>query len=136
MFATSFAFSPFLISTAFAEAASETAAPPGGSGTSVYMNFLPLLLIFAVFYWFVIRPQNKKVDDQTKMIKALQRGDRIITTGGIYGKIVKLDGDDNLIIEIADNVQIKIGRSFVQSLAAKTQPLITSAESDAADKKN
>lgn len=103
------------------EAAAVT--PPGGSGTSVVMNFLPLILIFAVFYILIIRPQQKKLDDQAKMIKALQRGDRIITTGGIYGKIVKLEGDDQLIVEIADDVTIKLQRSHVQSLAAKTQPV-------------
>ena len=79
---------------------------------------MPLLLIFAVFYILIIRPQQKKMADQDKMIKALKRGDRVITSGGIYGKITKLE-DATLTIEIADNVNIKIVRAQVQSLAAK-----------------
>ena len=106
-------------------------SPPGGSNTSVLMNFLPLILIFGVFYVLVIRPQQKKMDEQTKMVKALQRGDRVVTTGGIYGKITKVDGEENLFIEIADGVEVKIVRSHVQGLAAKTQPVVTDS-----DKKN
>ncbi|MFY9288844.1 MAG: preprotein translocase subunit YajC [Alphaproteobacteria bacterium] len=109
--------------------------PPGGSGTSVFMNFLPLVLIFAVFYVLIIRPQQKKMDEQARMIKALQRGDRVITTGGIHGKIVRLEGDDNLILEIADNVNIKVLRSHVGNLAAKTQP-VNAPDGDESEKKN
>jgi preprotein translocase subunit YajC len=125
-----------LISQAWAQAAAPAAAPTGPAGLSpMLMNLLPLVLIFGVFYLLVIRPQQKKVEEQNKMIKSLQRGDRIITTGGVYGKIVRLEGDDNIIVEIADNVQIKMQRAFVQNLAAKTQP-VTSADTSDADKKN
>jgi preprotein translocase subunit YajC len=121
-----------LITPAYAQAAA--VAPPGGSNTSMVMNFLPIILIFGVFYVLIIRPQQKKMEEQTKMIKSLQRGDRVITSGGIHGKIVKLDGDDNLIVEIADGVQIKMVRSHVSSLAAKTQP-VTAPDGDEAEKK-
>ena len=63
-----------------------------------------------------------------KWSKRLQRGDRVITTGGIFGKITKIDGEENLFIEIADGVEIKIVRSHVQGLAAKTQPVVTDSE--------
>lgn len=118
-----FNLTQFLISPAYAQAAATM--PPGGSGTSVFMNFLPIVLIFGVFYVLIIRPQQRKMDEQAKMIKALQRGDRVITSGGIHGKIARIEGDDILILEIADGVQIKVGRSFVSSLAASTQPVST-----------
>lgn len=111
--------SQFFISQAWAQT-----APPavsGAPGSSTLMNFLPLILIFAVFYVLIIRPQQKKIADQEKMIKALQRGDRVITSGGLHGKITKLD-DDHIILEIADGVHVKVVRSHVGGLAAKTQP--------------
>lgn len=124
-----FDISQILISAAYAQDAA--GSPPGGANTSMIMNFLPIILIFGVFYVLIIRPQQKKMEEQNKMIKALQRGDRIITSGGIHGKIVKVENDDNLIIEIADGVQIKVVRSHVSGLAAKTQP---AAEADAGKK--
>ena len=104
-------------------------AGAASSGASAgLMGYLPFILIFAVFYLLVIRPQQKKLDDQNKMIKALQRGDRIITSGGIHGKITKLEGDAQLVVEIADGVQIKVERSSVQGLEAKTEPVAASVE--------
>ena len=91
-----------------------TGAPGGLAGG--LMNYLPFILIFGVFYFLVIRPQQKKLQDQEKMIKALQRGDRVITSGGIHGKITKLDGDTQLTLEIANGVEIKIERGHVQGL--------------------
>jgi preprotein translocase subunit YajC len=117
-------FTHLFIGTAWAQSA-DTA----GSTSSIGMSFLPLLLIFGVFYVLLIRPQQKKLDEQSKMIKALKRGDRIVTAGGIHGKITKLDGDDNLMVEIADGVQVKVVRNTVSALAAKTEPLL--AKSDA-----
>lgn len=122
----------FFVTAAHAQDAA--GAPPGGANTSMLMNFLPIILIFGVFYVLIIRPQQKKMDEQTKMIKALQRGDRVITSGGIHGKIVKVESDDNLVIEIADGVQIKVVRSHVSGLAAKTQP-VTAPDGDEAEKK-
>lgn len=127
-----FDLTQFFISPAYAQEAAST--PPGGSNTSMLMNFLPIILIFGVFYVLIIRPQQKKMEEQTKMIKALQRGDRVITSGGIHGKIVKVENDDNLIVEIAEGVQVKIVRSHVSGLAIKTQPL-TAPDGDEAEKK-
>jgi len=115
----------FFVGTAFAQADASPIAPPGGAGGSMMMSFLPLLLIFGVFYILLIRPQQKKLDEQTKMIKALQHGDRVVTAGGIHGKIVKLEGDDTLVVEIADGVQVKVVRNTVGSLIAKTEPAKT-----------
>jgi len=116
-----FDIAQIFVSTALAQTAAPT-LPPGGSNTSVLMNFLPLVLIFGVFYVLVIRPQQKKMEEQTRMVKALQRGDRIVTSGGIHGKITRLDGDEHLMVEIADGVEVKIVRSHVSALAAKPTP--------------
>jgi preprotein translocase subunit YajC len=129
-------FSNLLVASAWAQDAAAPATAGGSSSTSMLMNFLPLVLIFAVFYVLIIRPQQKKMDEQQKMIKALRKGDRVITTGGIHGKITKLDGDDNLIVEIADNVNIKVTRSFVQGLEAKTVPAAPTNDTEDMEKKN
>ncbi|MDR3449281.1 MAG: preprotein translocase subunit YajC [Alphaproteobacteria bacterium] len=109
------------ITQAFAQDAA--AVPPAAGPLAGIMNFLPIILIFIVFWVIVIRPQQKKLEEQQKMIKALQRGDRIVTSGGIHGKIVKLEGDEHLIVEIADGVEVKIGRSHVNALEAKPEPV-------------
>jgi preprotein translocase subunit YajC len=111
--------SNLFISEALAQTAAVPAAP---AGISSLMNFVPLILIFAVFYFIVIRPQQKKFEETARMVKALQRGDRIITTGGICGKITKVEGDDYVMLEVADNVVIKLMKTQVAALEAKTQP--------------
>ena len=109
----------------FVSAAWAQDATPGtaGNSTPALMGYLPFILIFAIFYFLVIRPQQKKIEEQNKMIKALQRGDRIVTSGGIHGKITRIEGDDQIMVEIAEGVQIKMERGNVQGLEAKTQPL-------------
>ena len=111
-----FDLTSLLISTAYAQAAD---APAAAGGISSLMNFLPLLLIFAVFYFLIIRPQQKRMDEQNKMIKALNRGDQVVTSGGIFGKIVKFEGDDVVGLEVADGLTIRILRSQIGALADK-----------------
>ena len=122
-----------LAGTALAQTPTSPAEPPGGSTGSIGMSFLPLLLIFGVFYLLLIRPQQKKLDEQAKMVKALKRGDRVVTAGGIHAKIVKLEGDDNLIVEIADGVQVKVVRNTVTVLAAKPEPAPTKSDEPSGD---
>ncbi len=110
----------FIISSAFAQ----ESVPAPQSGTDVLMNYLPFILIFLVFYVLVIRPQQKRLSEQDKMVRALKRGDRIVTSSGIHGKVAKIDEkDDFLMLEIAEGVQVKIDRSNVSSLEAKTEPV-------------
>lgn len=106
---------PF-VSTAFAQ---ETTSAPL-DGQSALMNYLPFILIFLVFYVLVIRPQQKRLADQEKMVKALQRGDRVVTSGGIHGKISKIE-NNLLSLEIADGVEIKIDRDNVAGLETKPE---------------
>jgi len=107
----------FLVSSAFAQ----DAVPPPQGGSEVIMNYMPFILIFLVFYFLVIRPQQKRLADQDKMVKALQRGDRVVTNGGFHGKIAKIE-DKTIMLEIAEGVQVKVERDSVASVEAKTEP--------------
>ena len=125
----------FFVGSAFAQTSAPAVAAPGGSDlSSTIMNFLPLALIFLVFYVLVIRPQQKKLDQHGVMLKALRRGDKVVTAGGIVGTIAKLEGDDFLIVDIAENVRVKVLRSTISSLSAKTEP-VTATDGDEAEKK-
>jgi preprotein translocase subunit YajC len=115
-----------LISPAFAQDAAAPAAP--GSPLGVLTNYLPFILIFGVFYFLVIRPQQQKLSEQQKMLKALQRGDKVVTSGGIHGKIAKLDGDAFVTIEIANGVEIKLDRGHISGLEAKPVPVVANDE--------
>jgi preprotein translocase subunit YajC len=84
--------------------------------------FIPLILMFVIFYFLIIRPQQKKSQQHKEMIQNLKKGDRIVTGGGIYGRITGLD-DQTLKIEIADNVSVKLNRNSVAALVtSQNQP--------------
>ncbi len=89
-------------------------AGAGGAG-AMLSSFLPLILIFGVFYFLLIRPQSKKAKEHKTMLENVKKGDKIITSGGIYGLIEGIEGN-TLTIKIAENVKIKIGRSAVSGL--------------------
>lgn len=93
-------------------------APQGGQGG--IMSFLPLVAIVVVFYFFMIRPQMKKAKDQKKYIEGLKKGDKILTIGGIYGKIVEVKDDATLIIEVEDGGKLKITKNAVSNEASAT----------------
>ena len=84
-----------------------------GSG---FAQFIPLILIFVIFYFFLIRPQQKKIKDHKQMVAALKRGDEVITSGGIVGKIEKILGNDKVDIIIAENVTVQVVQSTIQGL--------------------
>ena len=87
-----------------------------GSG---FAQFVPLILIFVIFYFFLIRPQQKKVKEHKLMVSALKRGDEVITSGGIVGKIERVLGDDKVDILISENVTVQVVQSTIQSLLNK-----------------
>jgi preprotein translocase subunit YajC len=105
--------SPVLISSAYAQAPA-AAAPFGGD----LMAFLPMVAIFVVFYFLLIRPQQKRAKETKAMLAALQKGDEVITAGGIVGKVSKLD-DAYASVEIAPNVEIKVQRSAISLMLPK-----------------
>jgi len=88
-----------------------------GSG---FTQFIPLILIFVIFYFFLIRPQQKKVKEHKLMVTALKRGDEVVTSGGIVGKIERVLGDDKVDILISENVTVQVVQSTIQSLLYKS----------------
>ena len=87
-----------------------------GSG---FAQFIPLILIFVIFYFFLIRPQQKKVKEHKLMVAALKRGDEVVTSGGIIGRIERILGDDKVDLSISENVTIQVVQSTIQSLLNK-----------------
>ena len=90
--------------------------------TKALGQFLHLILIFVIFYFLLIRPQQKKVKDHKAMVDAVTRGDTVVTGGGLIGKVVRVIEDDKAEIEIADNVNIKIVKSSISAVLSKTEP--------------
>lgn len=104
-----------LVTPAYAQAAA------GGAG-SAFASFVPLILIFAIMYFLLIRPQQKKLKEHKAMVEALRRGDQVLTQGGIIGKVAKVHDDGILEVEIADGVKVRIPRHTIASVMAKTEP--------------
>ena len=87
-----------------------------GSG---FGQFIPLILIFVIFYFFLIRPQQKRTKEHKLMVAALKRGDEVVTSGGVVGKVERILGDDKLDLSISENVTIQVVQSTIQSLLNK-----------------
>ena len=87
-----------------------------GSG---FTQFIPLILIFVIFYFFLIRPQQKKVKEHKLMVAALKRGDEVVTAGGVIGTVERILGDDKIDLSISENVTIQVVQSTIQSLLNK-----------------
>ena len=87
-----------------------------GSG---FAQFIPLILIFVIFYFFLIRPQQKKIKEHKAMVSALKRGDDVITSGGIVGKIERIIGNDRVEIIVSENVTLEVVQSTIQSVINK-----------------
>ena len=98
-------------------------AQGGGAagGSDFFVQILPLLLIFVVFYFLLIRPQQKKMKKHRDMVANLQRGDKVITGGGLYATVAKIE-DDAVLLEIANGVRVKAARHTISELSAKPIP--------------
>ena len=84
-------------------------------------QFIPLILIFVIFYFFLIRPQQKRVKEHKEMVKNLKRGDEVITSGGIIGKVDRVFEDDRIELEISEGVKVQVIRNTVQSHLKKQE---------------
>ncbi|QHQ34758.1 preprotein translocase subunit YajC [Algicella marina] len=102
-------------SPAYAQAA-------GGSAAGGIAGFIPIILIFAIMYFLMIRPQQKKMKEHTAMVKALRRGDQVVTQGGVIGKVTKVKDDSEVEVEIAPEVKVRIVRSTIVQVMNKTEP--------------
>ena len=101
---------------AFAQAA---ASPSAGAA---FAQFLPIILIFVIFYFLLIRPQQKKMKEHRAMVEGLRRGDQVVTAGGIVGKVSKVQEDNMVEVEIADGVRVKVIKHTVTQVLNKTEP--------------
>ena len=85
-------------------------------------QFIPLILIFAIMYFLLIRPQQKKVKEHQAMVGAVRRGDQVVTQGGLIGKVTKVKEDNELEVEIADGVKVRVVQSTLADVRSKTEP--------------
>ena len=83
---------------------------------SCFAQFIPLILIFVIFYFFLIRPQQKKAKEHKSMVASLRRGDEVVTSGGIVGKVERILGNDKVDLLISENVTVQVIQSTIQSL--------------------
>ena len=111
------------ITPAFAQAAGASA----GAGDFIGM-ILPLVLIMGVFYFLLIRPQQRKMKSHQEMLKKVGKGDTVITTGGLIGKVVKVVDDTELQVEVGENVKVRIMRSGIADVRAKGEPVKAEAK--------
>ena len=101
-------------SPAFAQSA-------GGAGAGL-ASFVPLLLIFGIMYFLMIRPQQKKIKEHRAMVDALRKGDQVVTAGGLIGKVTKVGAENEIEVEIASGVKVKVVQHTVQQVMNKTEP--------------
>ena len=107
-----------------------------GDPNSPLQVILPFLLIIPVMWFFMIRPQQQKAKEHKALLAALRRGDRIVTGGGIIGTIAKVVSDEELLVDIADNVRVRVLRSTVTTVMAKTEPVAAKADKDKDEEKD
>ena len=92
---------------------SEAMAQSAGGGSGFLIQIAPLVLIFAVFYFLLIRPQQKKMKDHRSMVESLSKGDKVVTAGGLLGTISKIEDDRIASVEISENVKVQVVRSTI-----------------------
>jgi preprotein translocase subunit YajC len=110
---------PMLISAAYAQG---TGISGIFDNQSALIQFLPLVLIFVVFYFLLIRPQQRKAKDHKAMLDVLRRGDRVVTGGGIIGTVARVENPEEVTVDIADGVRVRVLRSTISSVLAKPDP--------------
>jgi len=115
------------ISPAFAQATG------GGTGGG-FEAMLPLILIFVVFYFLLIRPQQKKAKQHRETLSAIRRGDKVVTGGGILGNVTKVDNDHEVTVEIAKDVKVKVRRDLISAVVSKTEPQAATPQAANEDK--
>ncbi len=96
---------------------------PGGGSTDMLYQMAPFILIFVIMCFLILRPQQKRVKEHQSMVKALRKGDTVVTSGGVVGKVTKVIDDHEVEIQIADNVRIRQMRSMVHEVRAKGEPV-------------
>lgn len=106
------------VTPAFAQAAAA-----GGDANSMLMSLLPFALIFVIMYFLILRPQQRKVKEHAELVKNVRRGDTIITSGGLVGKVTKVIDDDTVEFEVADGVRARQMRQMITGVRSKGEPV-------------
>jgi preprotein translocase subunit YajC len=113
---------PVFITSAYAQAA-------GAPGAVDFVGMiLPLVLIMGVFYFLLIRPQQRKMKEHQEMLKKVTKGDTVVTTGGLIGKVLKVVDDNELQVEVGENVKVRVLRSGIADVRAKGEPVKTESK--------
>ena len=87
-----------------------------------FAQFVPLILIFVIMYFLLIRPQQKKLKEHKAMVEALRRGDQVVTQGGLIGKVAKVKDDNEIEVELTEGVKVRVVRSTIAQVLSKTEP--------------
>jgi preprotein translocase subunit YajC len=106
-----------LISPAYAQ------SPFGGGSTDMLTSLLPFVLIFVIMYFLILRPQQKRVKQHAEMVKNVRKGDTVITSGGLVGRVTKVVDDDQIEVEVAEGVRVRQMRQMVTDVRAKGEPV-------------
>jgi preprotein translocase subunit YajC len=104
-----------LISPAYAQAA--------GGGSDFFIQLMPILLMFVIFYLLLLRPQQQRMKAHREMVANIRRGDTVVTSGGIIGKVTKVKDDGEIEVEIADNTRVRVIKSTVAEVRVKGEPV-------------
>jgi preprotein translocase subunit YajC len=115
---------PMFISTAYAQGVG------GFASNDMLVQFLPIVLIFVVFYFLLILPQQKKAKQHKAMLSQLRRGDRVVTGGGIIGTVAKVVNDEEVSVEIAEGTRVRVLRGTITSVLARTEPASGGKDAD------
>jgi len=94
----------------------------GGGAAGGLAGFIPIILIFAIMYFLMIRPQQKKMKQHHQMVAALRRGDQVVTQGGLIGKVTKVKDDNEIEVELASDVRVRVVKNTVAQVISKTEP--------------
>ena len=94
-----------------------------GGNSDMFMSLLPFVAIFVIMYFLILRPQQKKVKQHQELVKNVRRGDTVVTSGGLVGKITKVVDDDQIEVEIADGVRVRQLRQMISDVRAKGEPV-------------
>ena len=108
-----------LITSAYAQAPSMF----GGGSDNMLVSLLPFILIFVIMYFLILRPQQKRVKQHQEMVKNVRRGDTVVTSGGLIGKVTKVTDDEQIEVEVAEGVRVRQMKSMIAEVRAKGEPV-------------
>jgi preprotein translocase subunit YajC len=111
------------VSQAFAQGA-------GGTGGDLFAMLVPLIMIMAVFWFLLIRPQQKRAKEHQELIRGIRRGDVVATSGGLIGKVARVVDDNEVLLEVADNVRMRFQKQAISEVRAKGEPVAAGADPD------